>query len=130
MELCIQSRMTKPTDNINPNKIALKSNKALDEFDLTETKYSDGSSNTCNDTSEVDGIKKEEIESKHKSMLKINETAKHGKKEEVYRRQRDPDAMIDRFVRPTNSNFSTADRSDTRTRFKCNETEYFKRHVE
>ncbi|XP_076249054.1 uncharacterized protein LOC143188608 isoform X2 [Calliopsis andreniformis] len=94
LELCIQSRLTKPINSINPDKAALKFNKDLDEFESTETNNSDRSSNTCNDTSEIDGIKKDEIDSKHKLIQKTNETQKDERKEEIYRRQRDPDAMI------------------------------------
>nr|XP_012137620.1 PREDICTED: adenomatous polyposis coli homolog isoform X1 [Megachile rotundata]XP_012137621.1 PREDICTED: adenomatous polyposis coli homolog isoform X1 [Megachile rotundata]XP_012137622.1 PREDICTED: adenomatous polyposis coli homolog isoform X1 [Megachile rotundata]XP_012137623.1 PREDICTED: adenomatous polyposis coli homolog isoform X1 [Megachile rotundata] len=87
LELCIQSGPTKIDDIQN---ISLKSN--TDEFrqrrinDLDEDKM-------YNDTCEVDGIKKEETSTKHKTQ-KGGDATKHVEKEEVYRRQRDPDAMI------------------------------------
>ncbi|XP_078036280.1 uncharacterized protein LOC144469657 isoform X1 [Augochlora pura] len=88
LELCIQPGLPKPIDNAS--KIALKS-KVLNRFEEKEVDYSDGSSRTDD---MVDGIQKDDISEKHKSTHKNSDTPKHGKKEDIYRRQRDPDAMI------------------------------------
>ena len=94
LELCIQPGLTKTIEHINLNKAALKSNKALNVFKSTDINYSSDGSSMYNDTCEVDGVKRDETDEKRKSLQKASGTPKHGKKEEVYRRQRDPDAMI------------------------------------
>nr|XP_031838386.1 uncharacterized protein LOC116429512 isoform X2 [Nomia melanderi] len=90
LELCIQPGLSKPIDQLN--KTALKS-KILDRFEQKEINYSNESSQ-MDDTCEVDGIQKEEISEKHKQIQKNTDIPNHGKKEDIYRRQRDPDAMI------------------------------------
>ncbi|XP_029042241.2 uncharacterized protein LOC114875758 isoform X2 [Osmia bicornis bicornis] len=91
LELCIQSRPTKTIDNIQSS--TMKSN-TVNEFRQKRHNDSDEDSKIYNDICEVDGIKKEEIGTKHKTSQRNGDTMKYVEKEEVYRRQRDPDAMI------------------------------------
>ncbi|XP_076643820.1 uncharacterized protein LOC143354028 isoform X3 [Halictus rubicundus] len=90
LELCIQPGLTKLIDKTN--KAALKS-KVMDRFEEKEVDYSSGNSR-MDDTCEVDGVQKDDASEKHKLSQRSNDTPKHGKKEDIYRRQRDPDAMI------------------------------------
>ncbi|CAK9800936.1 Adenomatous polyposis coli protein [Anthophora quadrimaculata] len=85
LELCLQPGLTKTVNNIQLNKTTVKSGISSDEFGDKQISRSDNSSKIY-DTCEVDGITKEETDSKHQT--------KHVGKEEVYWRQRDPDAMI------------------------------------
>ncbi|XP_076177558.1 uncharacterized protein LOC143151863 isoform X2 [Ptiloglossa arizonensis] len=94
LELCIQPGLTKTIDNVKLNKTTTwKSNKAFDQFGSKQIYYSDEISQMY-DTCEVDGVTREETDGNQKSVSKNTDTPKHGKKEEMYRRQRDPDAMI------------------------------------
>ncbi|XP_053986238.1 uncharacterized protein LOC128880313 isoform X2 [Hylaeus volcanicus] len=93
LELCIQPGLTKTIENIKHNKATWKSNKDLDQCSSKQTNYS-GESSQMHDTCEVDGVSREEVDGNQKSTMKNPDTPKHGKKEEMYRRQRDPDAMI------------------------------------
>ncbi|XP_076761918.1 uncharacterized protein LOC143429938 isoform X2 [Xylocopa sonorina] len=94
LELCIQPGLTKTMDNIQLNKTMVKSNQVDDEFGEGKVSSSDENNQMYNDTCEVDGIKREEVEQKHKQTQKNGDSTKHVGKEDVYRRQRDPDAMI------------------------------------
>ncbi|KOC65047.1 Adenomatous polyposis coli protein [Habropoda laboriosa] len=85
LELCLQPGLTKTMDNIQLKKTTVKSNITTEEFGEKQISTSDESSKMY-DTCEVDGIVKEEADSKYQT--------KHVGTEEVYRRQRDPDAMI------------------------------------
>ncbi|XP_026675357.1 uncharacterized protein LOC108632269 isoform X2 [Ceratina calcarata] len=85
LELCIQPGLTKTMDN------AVKSGTRDNEFGERRV---DDISNKGNDTCQVDGVKKEETDSKHKSVQRNADGTKHVEKEDAYRRQRDPDAMI------------------------------------
>ncbi|XP_033199860.2 uncharacterized protein LOC117162117 isoform X5 [Bombus vancouverensis nearcticus] len=92
LELCIQPGLTKTMDNIQINKTTM--NEIDSEFGERKINNFDESSKMYNDTCEIDGINKEKVDSKHKLAQKSAESAKYVKKEDVYRRQRDPDAMI------------------------------------
>ncbi|XP_076625570.1 uncharacterized protein LOC143343969 isoform X2 [Colletes latitarsis] len=93
LELCIQPGLTKTIENTKLNKATWKSNKALDESDPNQINYS-GENNQMYDTCEVGGNSRDETDGNQKSVQKHPDTPKHGKQEEMYRRQRDPDAMI------------------------------------
>ncbi|XP_012245598.1 uncharacterized protein LOC100744104 isoform X6 [Bombus impatiens] len=92
LELCIQPGLTKTMDNIQINKTTM--NEIDSEFGERKINNFDESSKMYNDTCEIDGINKEKVDSKHKVAQKPAESAKYVEKEDVYRRQRDPDAMI------------------------------------
>ncbi|XP_033362797.1 uncharacterized protein LOC117240889 isoform X6 [Bombus vosnesenskii] len=92
LELCIQPGLTKTMDNIQINKTTM--NEIDNEFGERKINNFDESSKMYNDTCEIDGINKEKVDSKHKLAQKSAESAKYVEKEDVYRRQRDPDAMI------------------------------------
>ncbi|XP_050491000.1 uncharacterized protein LOC126873802 isoform X5 [Bombus huntii] len=92
LELCIQPGLTKTMDNIQINKTTM--NEIDSEFGERKINNFDESSKMYNDTCEIDGINKEKVDSKHKLAQKSAESAKYVEKEDVYRRQRDPDAMI------------------------------------
>ncbi|KZC07751.1 Adenomatous polyposis coli protein [Dufourea novaeangliae] len=91
LELCIQPGLTKPIDKLS--KTTLKTSTALDRFEQKEISCLNENSQT-EDACEVDGVEKEEISVKHKPAQKDTDTPKHGRREDIYRRQRDPDAMI------------------------------------
>ncbi|XP_017752686.1 PREDICTED: uncharacterized protein LOC108545528 isoform X2 [Eufriesea mexicana] len=92
LELCIQPGLLKTMDNIQLNRATI--NKIIDEFGEKRVSSSDESNKMYNDICEVDGINKEEVDLKHKSAQKLVDSTKDMEKEDVYRRQRDPDAMI------------------------------------
>ncbi|KOX75788.1 Adenomatous polyposis coli protein [Melipona quadrifasciata] len=91
LELCIQPGLTKAMDNIQLTNTS-GSSRVDDEFGDRQIGSSNDSKKAYNDTCEVDGVRKEEVDSKYKQ--KLTDSTKHVEKEEVYRRQRDPDAMI------------------------------------
>ncbi|CAD1475013.1 unnamed protein product, partial [Heterotrigona itama] len=92
LELCIQPGLTKAMDDIQLTN-ASASRRVDDEFRERQIGSSNDGKRAYNDTCEVDGvIRKEEAESKYKQ--KPADSTKHVEKEDVYRRQRDPDAMI------------------------------------
>ncbi|XP_043588490.1 uncharacterized protein LOC122570354 isoform X5 [Bombus pyrosoma] len=92
LELCIQPGLTKTMDNIQLNKTTM--NKIDSEFGERKISNFDESGKMYNDTCEIDGINKEKVDSKHKLAQKPADSTKYVEKEDVYRRQRDPDAMI------------------------------------
>ncbi|XP_060828779.1 uncharacterized protein LOC132914029 isoform X5 [Bombus pascuorum] len=92
LELCIQPGLTKTMDNIQLNKTTM--NEIDGEFGERKISNFDESSKMYNDTCEIDGINKEKVDSKHKLAQKPADSTKYVEKEDVYRRQRDPDAMI------------------------------------
>ncbi|XP_071871802.1 uncharacterized protein isoform X5 [Bombus fervidus] len=92
LELCIQPGLTKTMDNIQLNKTTM--NEIDSEFGERKISNFDESSKIYNDTCEIDGINKEKVDSKHKLAQKPADSTKYVEKEDVYRRQRDPDAMI------------------------------------
>ncbi|XP_043799691.1 uncharacterized protein LOC122718592 isoform X7 [Apis laboriosa] len=95
LELCIQPALAKTMDNIQLNKTIVNKNKDEFEEKQNKTKISNDEINkTYSDICEIDGIKKEEIDLKHKLIQKSADSTKYVEKEDVYRRQRDPDAMI------------------------------------
>lgn len=87
LELCIQPGLTKAMDNIQLTNTS--ASRVDDEFGEGKN----DSKKAYNDTCEVDGVKKEEVESKYKQKT-LGDSTKHVEREDVYRRQRDPDAMI------------------------------------
>ncbi|XP_043514540.1 uncharacterized protein LOC122531050 isoform X2 [Frieseomelitta varia] len=91
LELCIQPGLTKAMDDIQLTNTS-GSSRADDEFGDRQIGSSNDSKKAYSDTCEVDGVRKEEVDSKYKQ--KLADSAKHVEKEDVYRRQRDPDAMI------------------------------------
>ncbi|XP_068984598.1 adenomatous polyposis coli protein-like isoform X5 [Bombus flavifrons] len=92
LELCIQPGLTKTMDNIQLSKTTI--NEIDSEFGERKIINFDESSKMYNDTCEIDGINKEKVDSKHKLAQKPADSMKYVEKEDAYRRQRDPDAMI------------------------------------